>query len=48
MEGSITTSCERETGQCYCQNGWEGQRCEINKGMQLPLFHSTVQNKWTD
>ena len=31
-EGSHTTTCKRETGQCACNQGWEGKRCEINQG----------------
>ena len=31
-EGANKTSCDVISGQCSCNNGWEGKRCEINQG----------------
>ena len=35
QEGTNRTSCDVKTGQCSCNNGWEGKRCEINQGKSL-------------
>ena len=35
QEGTNRNSCDVKTGQCSCNNGWEGKRCEINQGKSL-------------